>query len=272
MATSAESSLQAVLALLNDVHSANRGVDGVDFNGIDQAGDLFIGSAGNNIARGNQGNDLLIGNDGNDFLTGGIGHDALFGGIGADNLRGGDGNDTIAGDAGDDLIVGDTGIDQLTGGEGRDQFAYTGDGFANGLPALAGATGLNVLNQPDIISDFTIAEDAFAFNKFDLNLDTLTFQQGQSSQLAANSNLIVLTDPFPAAGAAARAIANNDNITADAGVFVYFNSTLGLTRVAYSQDLGDGGDVSVLANLDNQRGEAGLANIATFTAANFTLV
>ena len=84
--------------------------------------------------------------------------------------------------------------------------------------------------------------------------------------------MIVLTDPFPAAGAAARAIANNDKITADEGVFVYFNSTLGLTRLAYSQDLSDGGDVSVLANLTNQRGDAGLANLERFSAADFQLV
>ncbi|MCY7277954.1 MAG: hypothetical protein LH702_30525 [Phormidesmis sp. CAN_BIN44] len=92
------------------------------------------------------------------------------------------------------------------------------------------------------------------------------------TQIAGDGNVIALTDPFPAAGATARAIANNDNIKAGAGAFVYFNSTLGLTRLAYSQDLGNGGDVSVLANLENQRGEAGLANVANFSANDFTLV
>lgn len=272
MTTSAQTGLQTVLALLNDITSVTRAVDGVTFNSTGQVNDLFVGNAGNNVARGKEGNDLLLGNDGDDFLSGDAGNDALFGGVGSDKLKGGNGNDTIVGDAGHDLLVGDSGVDQLTGGEGADQFVYTGDVFANGIPAPAGQTGINVLNQPDVISDFTIGEDKFAFNKFDLDLDALTFQKGQSSQIAGNGNVIVLTDPFPAAGAAARAIANNNNITADAGAFVYFNSTLGLTRLAYSQDLGDGGDVSVLANLDNQRGDAGLANLAKFSATDFTLV
>ena len=272
MATVDQTGLQTVLALLNDITSVTRATDRVTFNGTGQTNDLFIGNAGNNIARGNAGNDLLLGNDGDDFLSGDTGNDALFGGNGADKLKGGSGNDTIVGSEGHDLLVGDSGVDQLTGGEGHDQFAYTGDVFANGIPTPAGQTNINVLNQPDVISDFTIGEDKFAFNKFDLDLDNLTFQKGQSSQIAGDGNVIVLTDPFPAAGAAARAIANNDKITADAGAFVYFNSTLGLTRLAYSQDLSDGGDVSVLANLDNQRGEAGLANLAKFSAAEFTLV
>ena len=272
MTTNAQIGLQTVLALLNDITTVNRATDGVSFNGTAQTNDLFIGSASNNTARGKEGNDLLLGNDGNDFLSGDNGNDALFGGIGHDRLSGGNGNDLIMGDAGNDVIVGGNGIDQLTGGAGADQFVYTGDVFANGIAAPAGKTGINVLNQPDVISDFTIGEDKFAFNKFDLNLDTLKFQKGQSSQIAGDSNVIVLTDPFPAAGAAARAIANNDKITSHEGAFVYFNSTLGLTRLAYSQDLSNGGDVSVLANLDNQRGETGLANLSKFSAADFTLV
>ncbi len=272
MTTDAQIGLQTVLSLLNGINSVTRAAEGVSFNGIDQANDLFIGDLGHNTARGKEGNDLLLGNDGDDHLFGDAGDDALFGGTGADSLKGGIGNDTIFGDAGDDLLVGDGGVDRLTGGEGRDRFAYTGDAFANGIPALAGETGIKVLNQPDVISDFTIGEDQFALNGFDLDINALTFQKGQSSQIAGDGNVIVLTDPFPAAGAAARAIADNNNITADAGAFVYFNSTLGLTRLAYSQDLSDGGDVSVLANLENQQGEAGLANIANFSATDFTLV
>lgn len=264
--------LQALSALLSQTTSVTVATDGVNFDSIGSTNDLFVGSATNNTARGNEGNDLFLSGDGDDLLFGDGGDDALFGENGADQLRGGNGNDTIDGGVGNDILVGDSGVDQLIGGEGADQFAYTGDVFANGVAAPAGKTGINVLNQPDVIADFTIGEDQFALNKFDLNLDTLTFQKGQSSQIAGNGNVIVLTDPFPAAGAAAKAIANNNNITADAGAFIYFNSTLGLTRLAYSQDLGDGGNVSVLANLDNQRGEAGLANVAQFSEANFTLV
>lgn len=272
MTNSAQTGLQSMIALLNNLTTINRAVDGVAFNDIAANNDLFIGDFQNNIARGQQGNDLVLGNDGDDRLSGDTGVDGLFGGTGNDDLRGGGDNDTLFGDAGNDRLIGDSGVDFLVGGEGNDQFVYTGDAFANGVATPAGQTGINVLNTPDIISDFTIAEDQFALGKFDLNLADFTFQQGQSSQIAGDGNLIVLTDPFPAAGAAARAIADNNNITSDEGVFVYFNSTLGLTRVAYSQDLGDGGNVSVLANLDNQRGDVGIANLSQFTPANFALV
>ncbi|PSB28380.1 calcium-binding protein [Stenomitos frigidus] len=269
------------------------------------AGVNFIGDAGDNIARTGSsadtvhtGNDLMVGNDGNDFLAAGAGNDALFGGNGNDRLEADGGNDTVFGDAGDDqlfastgddfvsggtgndllegeegndTLIGGDGIDVMKGGQGIDQFVYEGNVFANGTPAPAGQTGINALNKPDIVLDFTIGEDKFTFDGKDLGLKNLTFQKGQSSQLAGDGNLIVLTDPFPAAGAAARAIANNANITSDAGAFVYFNTTLGLTRLVFSNDLSDGGDISVLANLDNQRGAAGLANIANFSANDFTL-
>ncbi|KAM3108021.1 calcium-binding protein [Phormidesmis sp. 146-33] len=272
MADSAQTGLQSIFTLLNNLTTINRGAPGVAFNDLAANNDLFIGDLTDSVARGQQGNDLLLGNVGNDFLMGDTGVDGLFGGPDNDQLRGGAEDDTLFGEAGNDILVGDAGVDFLVGGEGKDQFVYTGDPFANGVATPAGQTGINVLNKPDIISDFTIGEDQLALGKFDLNLANLNFQQGKSSEIGADGNLIVLTDPFPAAGAAARAIANNDKITSKEGVFAYFNSTLGLTRFAYSQDLGGGGNVSVLANLDNQRGDVGMANITKFTAADFTLV
>lgn len=259
----------------------------------------FVGDATDNFARGGAANDLLLGLDGNDFLGGGDGNDGMMGGNGNDRIEADRGDDRIFGDAGDDLLfaslgndflsggagndlleaefgtdilVGGDGIDTMKGAEDRDMFVYEGNMFANGIPALAGLTGINVLNQPDIILDYTLGEDVFGLNAQDLGLDNLVFQQGASSALSGNSNVIVLTDPFAAAGAAARAIANNDNLTADEGVFVYFNTTLGLTRMVYSDDLGDGGNISVLANLDNQRGDVGLANLTRFTASDFALI
>ena len=269
------------------------------------AGINFIGDAGDNIARTGSsadtvhtGNDLMIGGAGNDFLAAGAGDDALFGGAGNDRLEADGGNDTVFGGAGDDqlfggagddfisggtgndllegeegndTLIGGDGIDVMKGGQGKDTFVYEGNVFANGTPTPAGQTGINALNKPDIILDYTIGEDQFKFDGKDLGLKNLTFQKGQSSQIAGDGNIIVLTDPFPAAGAAARAIANNNNVTSHEGAFVYFNSTLGLTRLVYSQDLAQGGDISVLANLDNQRGAAGMANIANFSANDFTL-
>ena len=199
------------------------------------------------------------------------GNNQFVGGAGNDFLDGGAGSDVLAGEGGNDLIAGGTGVDILAGGSGADTFLINGDPFANGVPAPAGATGINVLNRPDVIADYTIGEDRFALDGSDLGIASLSFQQGISSQLAGGSNALVLLDPFPAAGAAARAIANNPNVTADAGVFVYFNSTLGINRLVYSQDLSDGGNISVLANLNNQQGLAGFSNLASFTGSDFTV-
>jgi Ca2+-binding RTX toxin-like protein len=240
--------------------------------------DRLVGGNGNDQIYGGDGNNRLIGGNGRDNIFGGAGNDFLNGGNGNDNLSGGTGNDTLIGGAGNDELAGGSGVNTLTGGAGRDRFVFDGNVFANGTPApagLNGVTGINALNQPSLITDFTIGEDQFALNAQDLGLGSfggaIAFQKGQSSQIG-NGNIIVLTDPFPAAGAAARAIANNPNITADEGIFVYFNTTLQLTRVVYSTNLADGGDISVLANLTNQTGPTGLANINNFTANDFILI
>jgi serralysin len=295
MTNTAQNALDSILVLLEN-NELSRPVRRKNFKGTRKA-DYFIGSAKNNVVTGKQqddvllgnagddqldgggGNDLLFGGDGRDILSGGNRQDTLFGGNGADQLDGGNGddlldggadNDTLLGGAGSDRLVGGDGVDTLTGGAGRDLFVYTGDVFANGTPTLVAAPNIKVLGQPDIISDFTIGEDQFVFDGVDLGIKNMVFQKGVSSQLL-DGNVIVLQDSFAAAGGAARAIANNDNIKADAGVFVYFNTTLGLTRVVYSKDLSDGGDISILANLDNQRGQTGTANLGNFTAGDFAL-
>lgn len=253
---------------------------GNDFAEGRDGNDALIGKSGDDRFSGGRGNDLVMGGDGLDILTGNSGADSLFGDAGADQMNGGseadylDGGadvDILIGGNGTDQIVGGDGVDTLTGGADSDQFIYGGNLFANGTPALAGRTGIAVLNQPDIIADYTIGQDQFVFDRQDTNITNIVFQKGISSQLA-DGNVIVLQDGFAAAGAAARAIANNENVQANEGVFVYFNSTLGLTRAVYSRDLGDGGNISVLANLDNQRGAAGLANLSSFTAADFALM
>lgn len=238
-----------------------------------QAGnDVLVGNSANDVLFGGADNDVLVGQNGRDALVGESGNDQLLAGVGDSLLVGGPGDDILIGGVGNNTLIGGDGVDVMTGGTGISQFGYEGNVFANGVAALAGKTGINVLNKPDIIKDFTIGEDKFVFDRQDLNLQNLTLQKGNATTIAGDGNVIVLTDPFPAAGAAARAIANNNNITAKEGAFVYFNATLGLTRLAYSQDLANGGDVSVLANLDNQRGAAGLANVANFTASDFQLV
>lgn len=260
----------------NDILIGSQRDNQIDGRGGD---DIITVKAGNNLLRGGGGDDILVGGDGNDTLVGGRGDDLVIGRAGDDVLRGGSGNDTLdgglgndllLGNNGDDVLVGGAGVDTLIGGAGRDQFVYNGDLFANGTPALAAAPNINVLNQPDSINDFTNGEDQFVFDRVSSRINEIQFQKGAAVEIA-DGNVIVLTNPFAAAGAAARAIANNENVTAREGAFVYFNSTLGVNRLVYSNDLANGGDISVLANLNNQRGDAGLANLANFTAADFSL-
>jgi serralysin len=107
-------------------------------------------------------------------------------------------------------------------------------------------------------------------NAQDLGINAINFQKGTSSSLT-NGNVLVLTDGFANAAAAAKAIRDNNAITADQGVFSYFNTTLGISRLVYSKDLGDGGDISVLANLgDAQTGVVGNQN--NFSSNSFNLV
>jgi len=126
--------------------------------------------------------------------------------------------------------------------------------------------------KPDLIQDYDIELDRFGLDASDLGLSNLTFQKGTSTEINANGNVVVLTNGFANAAAAAKAIADNNSITAEQGVFIYFNTNLKFSRSVYSKNLGTGGDISVLANLTNQTNEVGLANVNTFSINNFTLI
>jgi Ca2+-binding RTX toxin-like protein len=178
------------------------------------------------------------------------------------------GNDTIIGSSLNDIISGGAGVDTLTGGAGRDTFVYDGNPFANGTPVLNAATGINALNLPDAITDFEIPSDKFSLNGKDLGLTDLRYLEGNSNQLSGNNNVLVLTDGFANAAAAAKAIADNNAITSKEGVFVYFNTSLGISRLVYSSDLANGGDISVLANMTSLKD---VANQVNFSENNFVL-
>jgi serralysin len=222
------------------------------------------------IFNGTPGDDSIIGSRGYDILAGNAGNDTLRGGRGNDILNGEDGNDLVRGGSGDDFLTGGAGIDTLTGGRDQDTFFFSDSPFPGGIPS-PGANGIAVLNQPDILTDFRIGEDKLLFDGGQLGLESegLNFQKGVSSQLSGNYNLLILEDGFANAGAAAKAIADNNEITSDRGVFVYFNTTLGISRVVFSNDLSDGGAISVLANLTNQ---TNLANQTNFSAEDFDTV
>ncbi|MBW4428284.1 MAG: hypothetical protein KME50_28555 [Nostoc desertorum CM1-VF14] len=213
----------------------------------------IVGNDANNILSGKASNDFIDGKRGNDFLYGNGGNDTLEGRNGNDNLYGRTGNDVLRGGLGSDFLDGGTGVDILTGGSGQDTFGYYDPPFANGSPAQS-PNGIRVLNQPDRITDYQIGIDNFVFETGKLGLDfnaQVKYAEGVSSKLSGNANVLVLFDAFPNAAAAAKAIANNNKITSDEGLFVYCNSTLGISRLVYSNDLDDGGSISVLANLTN---------------------
>jgi serralysin len=203
-----------------------------------------------------------IGTSGDDSLTGGDAKDLLFGGEGKDMLSGGGGSD---------VLVGGAGVDTLTGGAGKDFFGFADAPFAGGTPTTA-PNGIQVLNQPDVITDFEAGSDRLVLSRSKLGINDLKFTSGNNldSFGTADANLIVLTD-FSAANAAsaAQGLANNASLTGDAGLFVYFNSTLGFARLVYSQDIGDGGPISVLGNLTNITNVSDLANLS---ARDFALV
>lgn len=171
-------------------------------------------------------------------------------------MVGAKGNDTLDGGIGDDFIQGKAGKDTLTGGNGSDRFIYDRSTLTGGTP----------ISNPDTILDFNQADDQVGLSAT-LGIDSIRFQSGLSSQLFGDRNVLVLHDPFPNAAAAAKAIADNNAVTANAGVFVYFNSTIGISRLVHSQDLSDAGDITVLANLANQTFNGQLS----FTSQNFGL-
>lgn len=228
--------------------------------------------AGKSPIFGTSGDDVLVGTGQNDQLFGGQGNDILIGGAGNNQLWGGAGNDILIGGKGSNLLVGGRGQDTMTGGGGgADTFLYNTDPFDGMTPAAAAGKIPNV-NAPDTITDFTVGKDVFALSVDALGLKGFSFADGAVKNLSGGANVLVLQDQFANAGVAAQAIADNHALTAGAGVFIYHNSTLGINRLVFSSDLAKGGAFSVLANLTNQGGDAGVALLPTYTAHNFSVV
>lgn len=148
----------------------------------------------------------------------------------------------------------------MTGGSGRDKFQFLTDAFAGGTP------GQN-LNRPDVVTDFEFSTDQLVFSQQQLGFNRFNFQKAAVNELK-DGNLLILEGKFANAGEASRAIAANDAIKTNKGVFVYYNETLGFSRAVFSQDLANGGPFSVQANLTNLTAAALQSN---FTAADFGL-
>ena len=101
---------------------------------------IFLGSNGDDFARGFAGSDLLFGFDGDDILLGRAGSDVLAGGYGDDFLKGGAGDDLIGGGAGDDVVRAGKGDDIVFGGSGKD--AISG---GRGNDIIIGGEGTDVI-------------------------------------------------------------------------------------------------------------------------------
>jgi Ca2+-binding RTX toxin-like protein len=282
----------------NDIMSGGDGLDTIEVDGSVARGDNFVlgknaagkaffervGLDGQAVGQfnltvdtaevfdvsGEGGNDTFIVND----LTGtGVQLIQFDGGAGNDLLDARNSSTRVVavGGEGDDILIGGTGTivgannvtlgDTLTGGLGKDKFQFSTNPFANGSPAAN-------LNQPDVVTDYEIGVDQIVLDKLQTGISVLKFQNGSVAQLSGDNNLLVLQGGFANAGAAAAAIRDNNNISAGKGAFVYFNQTLGFSRVVFSQDLANGGTFSVLANLTNQ---TNVANQANFSAADFGL-
>jgi Ca2+-binding RTX toxin-like protein len=102
---------------------------------------VAIADDANNVVLGTAGDDLLPGLGGNDRLSGGSGSDNLLGGPGQDRLNGGTGNDRLSGGLGNDRLEGSSGDDRLSGGGGNDRLSGS-----SGNDRLAGDLGRDRLN------------------------------------------------------------------------------------------------------------------------------
>lgn len=118
---------------------------------------------------------------------------------------------------------------------------------------------------------FDPANDVFVFNSAVFGLtNPLSFANGPASSLPITGpDVIVLQEFGPPmnAGLAANAIAGRV-VTAGPGVFIYFNTGLGVPRLVYSTNIDDEtADLAVLARLTNLNANS----LASFTAGNFAV-
>jgi hypothetical protein len=149
--------------------------------------------------------------------------------------------------------------------------------------------GTTVRNSPgrqvvggELFIGFQTTTQSFVFDGTAFGLSELRFANDAAGSIPPDANVVVLqtTDndnnpltPFGAANAADLLAAR---ITvAGPGLFVYFNSSLNLPRLVYSDDLSSNtADLRILArmlNLNGRTGPGAVSELPAFTAANFEL-
>ncbi|MFK8186089.1 MAG: hypothetical protein AB8B99_22155 [Phormidesmis sp.] len=139
------------------------------------------------------------------------------------------------------------------------------------------ADGRQIVNQPDELEDFDIAQDCFLLNAADLGIERpITFVNGTADALAASgiqdANLVVIQGAFASAGAAAKAIAQI-GIANGPGAFIYFNENLQINRLVYACELSCAdAERIILGNIRSLTGEDALNALPRFSAKNFVLL
>jgi Ca2+-binding RTX toxin-like protein len=202
-------------------------------------------------------------------LTGTDEADTLTGFGGDDTITALAGNDVLDGRGGNDVLDGGAGTDTLTGDDGADDFAFDLTGVNDGL-------------TEDSITDFSFADDRFVLDSASFNVPgPLAFialdGNTAGANAAAGSNVIVLLngddDANPATAFNARSAARqiDDLVDSDGpGFFVYFNSSLGVNRLVYSENLNDGeAPLQIVARLTDLTGQAAIDALTQFSEANF---
>jgi hypothetical protein len=148
--------------------------------------------------------------------------------------------------------------------------------------------GTTVRNTPgrqvvggELFLNFFTATDIFAFDETAFGMgNQVHFANGFSNTIPSTGvNVVVLEDldndnnpltPF-GAGNAADLLASRIT-TPGPGVFVYFNQSLNLPRLVYSDDLSsNSADLRILARMLNLMGPTGTNALPNFTASNFAI-
>ena len=219
------------------------------------------------------GNELMFGSDGADGYRGGDESSFLFGRGGADLLDGGNGDDFLEGGSGNDILSAGAGEntgrtdDVLTGGQGADTFVFTRDDLGQSPNISIG--GITGSNTPDQIEDFSPDDDVIAIVARDFGITgKVDYLTGKVGNLDGDGNVVVLQDSFKNGFEAAAELRDNQNFTGDEGFFVYFNENLGFNRLVYSEDLDDGGAITVIANLPGST----LEDAAKFVDGDFVFI
>lgn len=267
----------------NDIVFSGDGNDTVDVSASGNNTNLFTGNDNDlifvgtgTIALGGTGDDTIfaVAGSGNNRLYGGDGNDTFFLGSN-DRVFGGTGNDTIFASNNQNNII--------SSGSGLDSLVFSGDPFSG--QNVSDPTRQIIGNESAIV-DFDFINDKYSFSGSDLGIvgGVVNFAAVDANApigtIPNGTNVVVLLNsdndnnpntPF-LAGTAASQIAGLVTTSAP-GLFVYYNSDLGLNRLVYSSDLSSAtADLKIIARQTDLIGQDAINALSSFSATNFEFV